>query len=111
MAFGLPPKFETEIQQDRPRQELIEIASKAHSKLSWELIQSSEHIVQYYRKQKSMMGRLFYPVGGCDITLRINDQNKVTIKSEGPKSGFTDAGLNRKNAEALANELGLKINS
>lgn len=108
MAFGLPPKYELEIVQERPRQELMEIASQAHKNLGWELVQSGEHIVQFYRKQKSLLGRLFYPVGGCDIVLRINDQNKVTLKSEGPKSGFTDAGLNKKNVESLAKELGLK---
>jgi hypothetical protein len=109
MAFGLPPKFEIEFDQERDRKEILEIATIAHKNLKWKLVQSSDYLVQYYRKQKSMMGRLFYPVGGCDITIRMNDNNKITIKSEGPNKGFMDSGLNKKNCEALAKELGIKI--
>jgi len=108
MAFGLPPKHEIKTDRGVVRQETLEKAALAHKNLKWELVESSEYLVQYYIKRRGLKA-LIYPVGGYDVSIRVTEKNEATITSSGPASGFTDGGKNKKNCELLAKELGIKI--
>ena len=106
MSWGFPPQVEEILSTRQRPEELTKKILTAGIKLNWQVQVQDENYLYFTRKQQNKLIRFFLKNEKTDITVRIDDNGAIAMRSCGPNF-IVDGGVNQKNIDQLKQELDL----